>query len=78
VGDHLQLNVHVLRGIQAEVYRFGNTAGHIKPGRRNVVVYWINDNHYETVGLVEGDNQVRMVFADNHPLTVSITRLSVN
>lgn len=75
VGDYLNVNVHVLRGFHAEVYRFGNTSSHNKPGRRNIVLYWINDNHYETVGLLEANNQVRMVFADDHPLIVAIKKL---
>lgn len=68
IGDQLKTNVYILRGVDAEVYKFGGASGHVVPGRKNVVLYWINDNHYETVGILEGNDNVRTVFADNHPL----------
>lgn len=75
VGDQLNTNVYILRGADPVVYKFGYTLDHIKPGRKNVVLLWINDNHYETVGVLEPNNQVRLVFADNHPLIVAIRGL---
>ena len=74
IGDQLQANVYILRGADAEVYKFGSTAGHITPGRKNIILYWINDNHYETVGQIENGNQVRLVFPDDHPLIVAIKK----
>jgi hypothetical protein len=68
IGDQLNANVYILRGPDADIYIYGDAASHIKPGRRNVVLYWINDNHYETVGQLEEDNMVRMVSPDDHPL----------
>lgn len=72
IGDQLETNVYIIRGIDAEPYVFGDTASHVKPGRKNVVLYWINDNHYETVGQLELNNQVRQVFMDGHPLVKAI------
>ena len=72
IGDQLQVKVYIIRGIDPEPYVFGNTASHVKPGRKNVVLYWINNNHYETVGHLELNNQVRLSFPDNHPLIVSM------
>ena len=68
IGDVLNVNVYILRGLDAQIYVFGSTASHIKPGRKNIILYWINDNHYETVGLLENNNNVRLVFGDDHPL----------
>ena len=68
IGDQLQTNVYIIRGVDAEIYTFGQTSGHVKHGRKNVVLYWINDNHYETVGQLEEGNRVRMVYPDDHPL----------
>lgn len=75
IGDQLNVNVYILRGNNAELYRFGSIASLIVPGRRNIVLYWINDNHYETVGLLEGNNTVRFVFDDNHPLIAAFKKL---
>lgn len=74
IGDQLQTNVYILKGVDAEPYIFGDTASHVKPGRKNVVVYWINDNHYETVGQSESGNTVRTLFPDNHPLITALIR----
>jgi hypothetical protein len=68
IGDQLQTNVYIMRGIDPDVYNFGNAAAHIKPGRKNIVLYWVNDNHYEVIGVIEGNNLVRTVFPDDHPL----------
>lgn len=76
IGDRLKVNVYVLRGLGAEVYRFGESAAHIKPGRMNIVVYWINDSHFETVGLLIDNNQVQTVFGDDHPLIRAITSIN--
>jgi len=74
VGDQLRVNVYIIRETDAEPYIFGDTASHIKPGRMNIVLYWINRNHYETVGQMENANQVRQVFADDHPLIKAMER----
>lgn len=74
IGDQLDTNVYILRGIDAEPYKFGYANSHIKSGRKNIVLYLINDNHYETVGLMEDENTARTVFADNHPLIVEIRK----
>jgi hypothetical protein len=75
IGEQLNTNVYILRGVDPVVYKFGYTLDHIKPGRKNVVLLWINDNHYETVGVLEPGNQVRLVFADNHPLIIAARQL---
>ena len=76
IGDKLATNVYVLRGVDAIVYRFGDTSDHIKPGRKNIILYWINDNHYETVGIYETETRIRRVFDDNHPLIVALSKLA--
>jgi len=68
IGDQLQTNVYIMRGIDPDIYHFGNANSHIKPGRKNIVLYWLNENHYEVVGVLEENNIVRTVFPDNHPL----------
>jgi len=42
------------------------------PGRRNVVLYWINNNTFETIAVLEETNTVRKVFDENHPLIQSL------
>lgn len=74
IGDQLETNIYILRGIDAEPYKFGYTNSHVKPGRKNIVLYWINENHYETIGYMENQDTARTVFADDHPLIVEIKK----
>lgn len=68
IGDQLNVNVYLIRGNQeAAPYNFGKEVSHIKPGRHNILLFWINSNHYEAVGQIKG-NMVQFVFEDNDPI----------
>jgi len=75
IGDQLKVNIFILNGIDATPYKFGNTTDVVKPNRLNVVLYWINGNHYETIGIVEQQMTVRTAFDGNHPLITAIKQL---
>lgn len=62
INQQLQVNVTVLRGIDAQPYQFPDVQFKVKPGYKNIVLYWINDNHYETVGQLKANNFVQLVF----------------
>jgi hypothetical protein len=69
LNEQLQVNVVVLRGLDAQPYRFeALTNQQRKPGLKNIVLYWINDSHFETVGQLEANNFVLLVFPDNSPV----------
>lgn len=69
INEQLQVNVVVLRGLDAQPYRFeALTNQPRRPGLKNIVLYWINDSHFETVGQLEANNFVLLVFPDNSPL----------
>lgn len=65
IGDQLGVNVYMLRGNQNAIpYNYGKDVSHIKPNRHNIVLYWINENHYEAVGQIK-QNQVQFVFPED-------------
>jgi hypothetical protein len=68
INEQLQVNVVVLRGIDAQPYQFSDVRLVHKPGLKNIVLYWINDSHFETVGQLEANNFVKLVFDENSPL----------
>ena len=73
IGDQLGVNVFLITGIDATVLSKEYEL-RIKPGRPNIVLYWLNDNYYETVGELQSDNKtIKTVFENDHPL---IKRLS--
>lgn len=74
IGEVLNVNVHVLYGQNAFPYNFGANPTHIKPNRPNIILYLINENRYETIGLREGPDTIRTVFGDDHPLIIGLTK----
>lgn len=65
ISNQLGVNIHILRGIDPELMKsqYGNS--HIKPGRKHIILYWLNDNHYETIGVIESRTAIRTVFDDS-------------
>ncbi|MEO7818716.1 MAG: hypothetical protein ABIS18_06170, partial [Actinomycetota bacterium] len=64
INEQLQVNITILRGVDAQPYQFADVQFRVRQGFKNMVLYWINDNHYETVGMLEANNFVRLVFDD--------------
>ena len=61
INDQLQVNVTILRGIDAQPHEFADVKFVAKAGYKNIILYWINDNHYETIGLLKPNNFVQFV-----------------
>ena len=76
IGNQLNVNIFILNGIDATPYIFSGATDNIKPNRLNIIVYWINNNHYETIGLLEKELTVRTAFADNNTL-IQQMRISI-
>jgi hypothetical protein len=68
IGDQLDVNVYMMRGsVDAKPYKFAFADTNIKSHRKNIVLFWINDNHYETVGQMINKDTVQFVFPSDHP-----------
>lgn len=61
INEQLQVNVTVLRGTDAQPYQFADVVLKTKAGYKNIILYWINDNHYETIGQLKANNFVQFV-----------------
>tara|TARA_R110002072_G_scaffold45565_4_gene126775 strand:- start:76075 stop:79623 length:3549 start_codon:yes stop_codon:yes gene_type:complete len=69
IGDQLNVNVYMMRGdVDAQPYKFAFADTNVKPGRKNIVLFWINGNHYETIGQMISKDTVQFVFPNDHPV----------
>lgn len=73
VNRAFQINVFILSGVNPEPYVFGQTSDKINSKLDSVVLYYINDNHYETVGVDEKEG-IRTLFDFNHPLIKHLSK----
>lgn len=69
VADYLRCNFYFIESNTRELYRTSTT---IEKYRKNIILLWINDTHYESVGEMYRENIVRRVFTNRDKCIVHL------
>jgi len=68
ISDYLDVDVYFIDINKKDVY-----VDHlIKRNRPSVVVGWLNENHFENIGLLLGDQTIQRLFSPDHPFISKI------
>lgn len=68
ISDYLDVDIYFIDVNKKDVY----TDHLIKRNRPSVVVGWLNENHFENIGLLLDDQTIQRLFSPDHPFISKI------